>query len=468
MKAPRFPLVLLCLSCLGTLALAQTGSIKGRVTRDDGSPFPGVLVEVEGTPLKATAGANGEFSIDAIAPGTYTLRASAHQYRTGTASIVVVASQTATQDFSMTLDLLALEHIVVTGTHVPEKNIESSRAITTLSSEDIADAAPRSTTEYLRRVPGFTRVESSGGEVNQNLSIRGLLGVESVNFQEDGLPVYPTMHIFFMNADNLVRPDENVQEVEVLRGGSSPIFGSSTTGAIVNFVNKTGRDSLGGSLKGALGTSGLGRLEFDVNGPLSSDWRFNVGGFYRYDRGVRDPGFPGIKGGQLKANVTRLLSNGYLRFSLKYIDDKNQFILPLPFENPDNPHFVPGFSDTGSFSTPEGIGLRVPLPQDRGDLTLPLEEGLHTKGTWFTGDISLAVGGGWQFQNLVQAMSVDHQWNALLPFDVFTASDFAGRTIDSLVSQGIVAPGSTGAYFFTHVLDANGEKEPFNTPNDLA
>ena len=52
MKAPRFPLVLLCLSCLGTLALAQTGSIKGRVTRDDGSPFPGVLVEVEGGVVK--------------------------------------------------------------------------------------------------------------------------------------------------------------------------------------------------------------------------------------------------------------------------------------------------------------------------------------------------------------------------------------------------------------------------------
>ena len=29
----------------------------------------------------------------------------------------------------------------------------------------------------LRYVPGFTRVESSGGEVNQNIAMRGILGV---------------------------------------------------------------------------------------------------------------------------------------------------------------------------------------------------------------------------------------------------------------------------------------------------
>ena len=85
------------------------------------------------------------------------------------------------------------------------------------------------------------------------------------------------------------------------------------------------------------GTEGLARYDLNPNGPLGDDWRFNVGGFYRYDHGVRDPGFPGIRGGQLKANVTRLLDNGYIRFSVKYIDDRNQFILPLPLHQPGRP-----------------------------------------------------------------------------------------------------------------------------------
>ena len=50
----------------------------------------------------------------------------------------------------------------------------------------------------LRYVPGFTRVESSGGEVNENITMRGILGVEYVMFMEDGMPVFPTMHTFFM------------------------------------------------------------------------------------------------------------------------------------------------------------------------------------------------------------------------------------------------------------------------------
>lgn len=42
----------------------------------------------------------------------------------------------------------------------------------------------------------------------------------------------------------------------------------------------------------------------------------------------------------MKASVTSLLDNGYVRASLKIIDDRNQFILPLPFQNPTDPKEV--------------------------------------------------------------------------------------------------------------------------------
>ena len=184
----------------------------------------------------------------------------------------------------------------------------------------------------LRYVPGFTRVESSGGEVNQNIPMRGILGVEYVMFMEDGMPVFPTMHTFFMNADNLFRFDTNIERMEVVRGGASALFGSNTPGAIINFINKTGGDQFGGTTRLTGGTQEYARYDLNANGPMGEDWRFNVGGFYRYDHGVRDPGFTGIRGGQLKANVTRQLDNGYLRASVKHINDRNQFILPLPFD----------------------------------------------------------------------------------------------------------------------------------------
>jgi outer membrane receptor protein involved in Fe transport len=58
---------------------------------------------------------------------------------------------------------------------------------------------------------------------------------------EDGVPVYPTMHTFFINADNLFRPDENIERVGIIRGGSSSLFGSNTPEVIINFINKDRR-----------------------------------------------------------------------------------------------------------------------------------------------------------------------------------------------------------------------------------
>src|SRR5262245_4771506 len=383
-------------------AMAQSGPVSGRVTDDEGAALGGATVTLLKAHLGAVSQMTGEFVIDNAPAGEDTLEVHLLGYRTERRAITVTAGERVRADFALASDPLELQGVVVTGTATPRLKLESSMAVSTLSANDITQASPRSTTEVLRYVPGFTRVESSGGEVNENITMRGILGVEYVMFMEDGLPVFPTMHTFFMNADNLFRQDENVERVEVVRGGSSALFGSNTPGAIVNFIDKTGGNQLGGTVKVIGGTRGLARNDLDVNGPLGDRWRFNAGGFYRYDRGVRYPGFPGIRGGQLKASITRLLDNGYVRVSTKYIDDHNQFILPLPFVNPDDPNYVSGFSDYGAMSTNEGLGVRVPIPT--GELELPLDDGLRTKASWLTANIGLDFEGGWKFENSAQFM----------------------------------------------------------------
>jgi outer membrane receptor protein involved in Fe transport len=282
-------------------------------------------------------------------------------------------------------------------------------------------------------------------------------------FMEDGLPVFPTMHTFFMNADNLFRPDENIDQLEVVRGGSSALYGSNTPGAIANFINKTGGPELHGSFKVSAATQGLARYDMNTNGPLGDDWRFNIGGFYRYDHGIRDPGFPGISGGQLKGNLTRLLSNGYLRVSAKYINDRNQFILDLPFQNPSDPTYVPGFGDYGSMNTLEGNHIRVPTPN--GQLELPLDNGLRTVAGWLTADVAFDLSNGWRLQNAAQAMQNSQQWNAIVPSDVMPAADFVTRPVDQ---GGLGFPAGTQfTYTYTNRLDDAGNPMPFSTGNGL-
>ncbi|MGE5499185.1 MAG: TonB-dependent receptor [Syntrophothermus sp.] len=444
--------LILILSLPAVYAQQTGGTISGSVTQTDGSPVPYASVALEGTPLGAASDAQGTFLIQRVPDGTYRIRASAIGYKTVTKSVTMTGGGSASVTFTLPADVLNLQEVVVTGTIAPVANLESSVAISTITPMELTQANPRSTTEVLRYVPGFTRVESSGGEVNENISVRGILGVEYVMFMEDGLPVFPTMHTFFMNADNLFRADENIQGLEVVRGGSSALFGSSTPGAIINFINKTGGTSLTGILKATAGTEGLARYDFDVNGPLSQDLRFNLGGFYRYDRGVRYPGFPAIRGGQIKANLTKLLDNGYIKGSFKIINDRNQFILPLPFQNPDDPQFVPGFSKYGAMNTREANNLVVPTPS--GDLQFPLEDGLITQAYWATADASFTFGGDWTIRNMAQIMQNSQGWNGIFTGQPINAAEWV---------TGLNLPvGSTYRLLYTNVLDAQGNKAPFD------
>jgi outer membrane receptor protein involved in Fe transport len=449
---------------LSAQGAGPTGTIAGRVIDEDGNGVASAQVFIDRPALSTQTRGDGNYTLTRVPPGTYMVHVRELGFRPESTSVDVPSSGQATQNFTLRHDPLQLQTMVVTGTQTPRMNLDASVAVTTLTSSEIQAAAPRSTTEMLRFVPGFTRVESSGGEVNENISMRGILGVEYVAFLEDGLPVFPTMHTFFMNADNLFRFDNNIERMEVVRGGSSPLFGSNTPGAIVNFINKSGGDIFGGTMTAQAGTMGLARYDLNMNGPVGDDWRFSVGGFYRYDHGVRDPGFPGISGGQLKANITRELDNGYIRISAKYLNDRNQFVLDLPFTDASNPTYVPGFSDYGSMNTNEGLDQRVPTPT--GDLTFPLDNGLRTEAVWFTADVSLDLSDNWHLQNAAQVMNNAQQWNALLPFNTFTAADYLTAPAGQ---GGLGLPAGTAAtYVFTNHFDANGvTKSLFDTPNGL-
>ena len=378
-------------------------------------------------------------------------------FRPDSASVTVEAGGTATQDFTLSRDPLQLQEMVVTGTQSPRQNLAASVAVTTLSAQEVEEAAPRSTTEMLRYVPGFTRVESSGGEVNQNISMRGILGVEYVMFMEDGMPVFPTMHTFFMNADNLFRFDTNIERMEVVRGGASALFGSNTPGAIINFINKTGGDRFGGTTRLTGGSQEYARYDLNANGPLGEDWNFNVGGFYRYDHGVRDPGFTGIRGGQLKANITRRLDNGYIRASVKHINDRNQFILPLPLANPEDPDYVSGIQqlrldEHARGTRPRGADSRrhaAPAARQRAS------------------DRRHLVHGGRRDRPGRELADPEHRaGHAERPGVERAAAEQHGHRGRLHLQPGPPA-GTTAQLFFTNQFDDTGARLPFDTPNSL-
>jgi outer membrane receptor protein involved in Fe transport len=223
--------------------------------------------------------------------------------------------------------------IVVTAVARGQNVLDSSVSVSSLNSEAIVDLAPRSSAELIRQIPGI-RSESSGGEGNANIAVRGLPvasgGAKFLQLQEDGLPILEFGDITFGNADIFLRTDYSVARVEAVRGGSASTFASNSPGGVVNFISKTGTRE-GGSL--GL-TAGLDyrefRADFDYGGSIDADTTFHIGGFSHIGDGPRDVGYDGARGGQIKANITRNFANGYVRVYGKYLNDHSVAYLPNP------------------------------------------------------------------------------------------------------------------------------------------
>ncbi len=203
--------VLVTAACLAaaSVAAAQEGGISGTVADTRGNVLGAASIVIEEVGLQTSSGNDGMYSIAGLLPGSYTVRARVIGYRSQAATVTVRFAETATQDFSLAADPLTMEALIVTGTREPRLKLESSTAITTLSSFEIERIQPRSTADLLKSIPGFY-VESSGGEVNNNLFVRGLPQAGSYQYVvllEDGIPAFDANDLFFLGADNLIRFD---------------------------------------------------------------------------------------------------------------------------------------------------------------------------------------------------------------------------------------------------------------------
>lgn len=247
----------------------------------------------------------------------------------------VIASPVFAQDNTdaETQDKAKYEQIVVTATPGGATMQEASVSVSSFNEDDIVKLAPRSTAEVFRAIPGI-RAESSGGGGNANITIRGIPlatgGSKFLQIHEDGLPVLEYGDINFGNADNFIRYDWSVANVEAVRGGSASTFASNSPGGVINMISNTGE--IGG---GAIGTSfGVDydemRLDFRYGGEINDDLYYHIAGFARGGEGTRDTGYHGDKGGQVKFNITKLLDNGHIRFFYKNLDDKVSTYLPSP------------------------------------------------------------------------------------------------------------------------------------------
>ena len=258
--------------------------------------------------------------------------------RFGLLSAIMFANSMFSQNAKVVADstkTTALEEVFVTGVVNPKTKIKSSVSITTLGVKQIEQSAPRSTAEIFRSIPGI-RSESTGGEGNANIAVRGVPissgGSKYLQIQEDGLPVLLFGDIAFATADIFTRFDGNVAKVEAIRGGSASILSSNSPGGIINFISKTGKVE-GGSMSTSFGLDYNNfRTDIDYGAKIGDGLYFHAGGFYRSGEGVRQAGFTANNGGQAKFNLTKEFDKGSVTVYAKFLDDRAAAYMPMPVQ----------------------------------------------------------------------------------------------------------------------------------------
>ena len=366
-------------------------------------------------------------------------------------------SQEKTKVVADTTKTNALEEVFVTGVVNPKTKIKSSVSITTLGIKQIEQSAPRSTAEIFRSIPGI-RSESTGGEGNANIAVRGVPissgGSKYLQLQEDGLPVLLFGDIAFATADIFTRFDGNVARIEAIRGGSASILSSNSPGGIINFISKTGKVE-GGTMSTSFGLDYNNfRTDIDYGAKIGDGLYFHAGGFYRAGEGVRNVGFTANNGGQAKFNITKEFEKGSVTIYAKFLNDRAAAYMPMPVQvsgTNANPTWgnVPGFSATKGALQSVFLSHNVGLGPDGQLRRGKVADGMNPVSKSLGINAAFDLEDGWKISESGRFTANSGGFISPFPSEVGTASAIANS----------FGAGSTLSY-------ANSGT-PFNTANGL-
>ena len=243
-------LLLPLLFLFGTTGLDAQGKslIKGRV-RDakTGEGLPSVNVTIKGTYYGAATDPDGNYRIQNVGPGSYTLEFSLIGYTLVQRTAVrVEPGKETTIDQDLTETTLSIgQEVVIIGTR-PLLNLEETSSRRAVTSDDIRSAAVADVREVVTQQVGVVQSDNEvhirGGRSNENAYL-----LDGISIQD---PLSGTGFGLQISADA-------VQEIEVITGGYNAEYGQATSG-VVNVKLKDGSQKYQGSLSVKKDQLGMG------------------------------------------------------------------------------------------------------------------------------------------------------------------------------------------------------------------
>lgn len=146
---------------------------------------------------------------------------------------VIISNQLIAQDTAR----LQLDEVVVTANKYEQKQSTTGKVLNIISRQQLERSGGKTLCEVLNTLPGLTMIGANNVlGTNQNISIRGA-SAGNVLLLIDGIPVNDPSAITNYYDLNFINIDQ-VERIEVLKGGQSTLYGSDAVAGVINVILK--------------------------------------------------------------------------------------------------------------------------------------------------------------------------------------------------------------------------------------
>lgn len=183
-----------------------------------------------------------------------------------------------------------LSPVVVTATRTETPVAETAASITVVTAEEIEQQQAETVAEVLRSVPGLDFAQNGSRGTTTSVFTRGAESDQTLVLI-DGVEVN-SVTLGAFDFSNLTT--ENIDRIEVLRGGGSTLYGSQAVGGVINIITKRGEGTptVSVSAEGGNGDTHREVLSFSgghgivgFSGAVAS---IDTDGFRRFNDGYRN------------------------------------------------------------------------------------------------------------------------------------------------------------------------------------
>jgi iron complex outermembrane receptor protein len=217
----------------------KTSTIKGQVIEaHSGKPIIGANVLLAGTMIGAATNSHGEFKISQVPYGKYNMIITVIGYKKAEKIITVSPEEFSEIIIPLRETVLFVDGIAVTASRYKQSVKEIPVSLSLVSSQEIAERNIISVDQALRYVPGVNALD--GGQI----TIRGSSGFNwGVGSR---VLVLLNGHSFMCgdlrNVNWFAIPTAKIDQIEVMKGSGSALYGSSAMGGVINIITKDSED----------------------------------------------------------------------------------------------------------------------------------------------------------------------------------------------------------------------------------